>query len=54
MIEPFLPEQEDGLKTVSWGLFVIRALLGFKRGDGACAVLSSYASEELLMFTGYA
>lgn len=53
MFEPFLPREEDGLKAASWGLFVIRALLGFKGGDGACAGLSSYPSEEL-MFTGYA
>lgn len=54
MFEPFLPEEEDGLKAASWGLFVIRAVLGFKGGDGAGAGLSSHSSEELLMFTGYA
>lgn len=54
MFEPFLPREEDGLKAAGWGLFVIRALLGFKGGDGACAGLSSHRSEEFLMFTGYA
>lgn len=54
MFEPFLPREEDGLKATSWGLGVIRALLGFKGGDGACADSSSHPSEELLMFTGYA
>lgn len=54
MFEPFLPREEDGLKAAGWGLFVIRALLGFKGGDGACAGLSSHPSEEFLMFTGYA
>lgn len=54
MFEPFLPREEDGLKAASWGLFVIKELLGFKGGDGACAGLSSHSSEELLMFTGYA
>lgn len=54
MFEPFLPRVEDGLKAASWRLFVIRALLGFKEGDGACTGLSSHSSEELLMFTGYA
>lgn len=54
MFEAFLPREEDGLKAASWGLFAIRALLGFKGGDGDCAGLSSHSSEELLMFTGYA
>lgn len=54
MFEPFLPREEDGLKAASWGLFVIEAPLDCKGGDGACAGLSSYSSEELLMFTGYA
>lgn len=54
MFEPFLPREEDGLKAASRGLCLIRALLGFKGGDGACAGLSSHSSEELLMFTGYA
>lgn len=54
MFEPCLPEGEDGLKAASWGLFVIRALLGFQGGDGAGAGLSSHSSAELLMVTGYA
>lgn len=54
MCEPFLPKEEDGLRAASWGLFVIRAVLGLRGGDGAGAGSSSHSSEELLMSTGYA
>lgn len=47
MFEPFLP-REDGLLAASWGLCLVRG------GDGACAGLPSYPSEDVLMFQGYA
>lgn len=52
MFEFFFFREEDGLKVVSWGFFVIRVLLGFKGGDGVCVGLFFYLSEEL-MFIGY-